>query len=160
MTRLNAILAWWIGRSERERWMLGGLGAVLCALVAWYGIWSPLNGWARDAEARQAEAAAAVTEAEAAAQEIARYQRAGARLAGPAAQAVGRSAAAAGIVVSKSEPAAGGGLTVWTQAGPPGPLFAWILSARRDLGLGVRTLEAQKQDGGVQARIAFEGGGA
>lgn len=153
-------LAWWAGRTDRERWLLGGLGAVMAALVAWYGVWTPLQAWSRDAQDRLALAASGVAEAEAAAQEISRFRQMRGGRTGPAAAAVSRSAATAGLVLAKNEPAPDGGLTVWIEAAPPKVLFAWLASVRSDLGLGVRSLETQAGEGGVQARIAFEGAGS
>jgi type II secretory pathway component PulM len=157
---LEPALAWWTGREPRERALLFVLGALMLALAAWYGVWAPLNGWAASARDRQAEAAAGLVQAERAQAEIARFDRMRGGKGPATAQALTQSAAQAGVIVSKAEPIAGGGLTVWTNPAEPKALFGWLAGVRRELGVGVRQLEAQKEEGGVQARIAFDGAGA
>ena len=58
MTATQRAGAWWLARSRRERWMLVGLGLVLAALVAWYGLLTPLRWAAGEAADRRARAVA------------------------------------------------------------------------------------------------------
>jgi general secretion pathway protein M len=157
---IEPALAWWTGREPRERVLLAVLGALMLAVVVWYGVWAPLNGWAVSARDRQAEAAASLVQAERAQAEIARFEQMRGGKGNATAQALTQSAAQAGVIVNKVEPIAGGGLTVWTNPAEPTALFGWLASVRRELGVGVRQLEAQKEGDGVQARIAFDGAGA
>lgn len=151
---------WWDGREERERLLLTMLGALVAVLVAWYGVWSPLSGMAKAAEERHAEAAAALVQAESAALELTRAQQARGGRAPATAQAVTQSAGSAGLVVIRTEPVAGGGLSVWTEPAEPKALFGWLGGLQRELGAGVRVVEAQKEGDGVQARIVLDGAGA
>ena len=158
MRIFDPAFAWWAGRTERERQLLAGLGVVVAALVAWYGAWTPLQAWSKDAQERLVVATSAVAEAEAAAQEIDRNRGAHAGGVDASPAAVTRSATSAGVVLSKSEPSPGG-VTVWAEQADPRLVFTWLGVVRRDLGLGVRTLEVHTGEGGVETRIVFEGGG-
>jgi type II secretory pathway component PulM len=161
MTRMIETAAlWWAGREERERLLLTVLGVFVAGLVAWYGVWSPLSGMAKAAETRHTETAAALLQAEKAALELTRAQQMRGRRGVATAQAVTQSAGSAGLVVMKTEPAIGGGLTVWTEPDEPKALFGWLGGLQRELGAGVRVVEAQKEGEGVQARIVLDGAGA
>ncbi len=151
---------WWAGREERERRLLMALGALVAGLVAWYGVWSPLQAMAKAAETRHAEAAAALVQAESAAREIAQAQRMRGGRGAATVQALTQSAAAAGVRLLRTEPVAGGGLSLWTEPAEPKALFGWLTGLQRELGAGVRVVEAQKEGDGVQARIVLDGAGA
>lgn len=49
----SSVVAWWDGRSLRERRMLALMGALVLGVVGWLGVVRPLDGWkAHQARAR------------------------------------------------------------------------------------------------------------
>ena len=65
MSRLDPVIAWWEGRTRRERILLGIMAGLLAAVIAWYGVIAPIGAWRADAADRRAEASAALQSVEA-----------------------------------------------------------------------------------------------
>jgi len=157
---LDRVSDWWGGLSDRERWMLMGLGALVAALAFWYGLLTPLQRWAGAAAERHAEAAETLAEAERIAAEAAALERDRKAAAGSAADAVHRTAEGAGVRLLREEPGARGALNVWTDLVEVKPLFVWLAALQRDHSVGVRTFEAHRSEAGkIDARIGFAGDG-
>jgi len=148
----------WFGRTERERWLLGGLGVLIAGLVLWYGLWTPLQAWSRSAQTRYADASAELAEAEGLAARIRQVEQTRSQGAAVSPEAVRSAAAAAGLTIVRDQPD-GTGLHVWTEPAPAASVFAWLLGLQRDRGAAVRSLELRKgESGGVQAQAVIGGG--
>ncbi len=153
MTALNQARAWWLGRSDRERLMLGGLAVVLAALVAWYGVVTPLRRAADVMADRRARAEAGLALAKAA---LGPGGRRPAAAAGPLAATVDASAAAAGIAIERRREDADGRLTVWIASIEPQVLMQWLVTLRDGHGVTVAALSAAKTDrASLEVEIAF-----
>lgn len=157
MTTKDRALAWWFARSERERWLLAAMAAMLALVMVWYGVVAPLR-WASDAA-------------------VDRRERAGSGLAltanlapGPAgkrstspqtlAQIVDASAAASGIAIDRRREDADGRLTVWIGAVEPKTLMQWIVNLRKGHGVAVVALTASKVDASsLEVELSFTGAG-
>jgi general secretion pathway protein M len=152
----DSLKDWWSTRTQRERWMLAGMGALIVALLFWYGLLRPLQGLSAEAKDRHAVAIATLTEAQALKAGI---DAAGA---GPATlddlAGLARAAAAeAAIGLVREEPGAAGSIELWTEPVEARTLFAW-LSVLQAKGVGVRALETHRgEDGLVEARLALGG---
>jgi general secretion pathway protein M len=151
---------WWRGLSDRERWMVGGLGAIVAALVLWYGLLTPLNRLAAAAEARQTEAATALRQVQALSEAIGRIERmrAGGRP-GPVGEHIRAAAGATGVAIAREQPAADGGMSVWTEPVAAKSLFAWLSALQREYGVGLSALEIHRAEepGLLEVRAAFSG---
>jgi general secretion pathway protein M len=151
---------WWRGLSDRERWMVGGLGALVAALAFWYGLMAPLNRLAAAAEARQIEATTALRQVQALSEAVSRIeQMRGDGRSGPVDDHVRRAANAAGVTIAREQAEAGGGVSVWTEPLPAKALFAWLSALEREYGVGVSALEAHRAEepGMLDVRAAFAG---
>lgn len=154
---VSAIIEAWNGRTARERLMLGGLGAVLAALLFWYGAYAPLTRLAQSAEDRRLAATQELVQVKAYA--AASRPRAAAGDAGALSQAARTLAGETGVTLLREE-AQAGALAVWTEPVQAKALFAWLarLSAG---GVGVRQFEAHQGEGGqIDARVVLVGAGA
>jgi len=156
--RRDAVIAWWVGRTDRERWMLLGLGALLGALLFWYGLLQPLERLAERAEARHARAAAVRAEVGGLRTAIDEAQMHGADAAGDVEPAARASAETAGVAFARSQ-AGDDAVELWTEPTDAPALFGW-LAALHAQGIGIRALEVHRADDGrVEARIALRGAG-
>jgi general secretion pathway protein M len=150
---------WWTTRTERERWMLIGLGALLAALLFWYGLLQPLERLAADAQDHQAEAAAALSEAETLKAGIdAAEAGLGRASAAQVAEIARATATQAQIGLAREEAGTEGALELWTEPVTAKALFAWLADLQQK-GVGVRTLETHRgEEGLIDARLALVGG--
>jgi len=156
--RRDAFVGWWGGRTDRERWMLLGLGAVLGALLFWYGLLLPLERLADRAEAHHARTAAILTEVGALRTAIEQAQAQGMGALGDVEPTARAAAEAAGVAITRAQPI-DNGLELWTEPTDARALFGW-LAALHAQGIGVRALEVHRADDGrVDARIALGGDG-
>lgn len=144
MTILDRVQAWWLGRSDRERLLLGGLGIVLAALIGWYGIVTPLGRAAALVDAQRQEAESGLALAKAAAGRSAGRPSAGSSRS--LAAIVDASAAAVGIAIERRREDADGSLTVWIPSVQPGLLMQWILALRTGQGVAVSALVVSRAD--------------
>ena len=155
MTPTQRAGAWWLARSRRERWMLAGLGLILAALVAWYGLLTPLRWAAGEAADRRARAVANLALTEDLAPAPGGRRPAPSR---PLAEVVDASAAASGIMIDRRREEADGRLTVWIGAVDPKTLMQWIVNLRKGHGVAVAALTATKADAAhLEVEIAFVG---
>lgn len=149
MSRLAAAKSWWIGRTPRERWMLRGLVVVLAGFIGWYGVVSPAMTVRKAAAEHRAEAARVLAEVEAA--EQTRRPAASGNLAA----LVAGSASASGLVIDRHREDASGALTVWMDEVDPRLLMGWVLTLRREHGVGVRALAVSRGDAGLRAELTL-----
>ncbi len=145
--------AWWDGRSQREKALLGVLGVGLAAFLLWFAALDPLFGWRRAAEARYAAAAAD----EAAVGRILAHV---ALLKAPAAPAsagrpldavVSETAAAAGVNLSRIEADPAGGLRVASPSASASVLFPWLAILQQQHGVVATHLTVLRNDTGALA---------
>jgi general secretion pathway protein M len=159
----DSLVGWWDGLSARERRLLAILGAVTALLAAWYGLLAPLNRLAAEERLHHAQAAAALTEAEALSGALTRIERmrAGAGRPGAAAEHVRAAAGAAGVGILREQPEPGGGASVWTEPVAAKALFAWLSLLQSEYGVEVRGLEVHRseQPGLLDVRASFAGAG-
>lgn len=144
MMFLGQAQAWWLGRSDRERLMLGGLGIVLAALIGWYGVVAPLSRASAALHAQRQEAEADLALASAAAGRTA--GRPSTESSRSLAAIVDASTAAVGIAIERRREDADGGLTVWIASVEPGLLMQWILALRTGQGVAVSALAVSRAD--------------
>ncbi|HYG25315.1 MAG TPA: type II secretion system protein GspM [Caulobacteraceae bacterium] len=155
---LASMKVWWAGRTVREQWMLRGLAAVLAAVVAWYGVLTPLQAWRAAAAERRQEAARELAEVNAGIQAL-RQSKPSAAGGQDVSAVVESSAASAGIVISRRREAEDARLTVWIDAVPSRTLMQWLLLLRQSHGVAVSELAASTTEGGLQAEVTFAGAG-
>jgi general secretion pathway protein M len=130
MRYVEAALTWWQGRSPRERVMLGVMGALLAAVIAWYLVIAPALDWRADAAQRRTEAEVRLTRIEAAASRLTPTGAGDAATVQTQAQA---AADAAGLAASFSAGERGVDFTV--ASAPTAVLFGWIAAIKAQHGL-------------------------
>lgn len=147
---------WWNARASRERAMLVVMLLALVTFLAWFAIMRPLGRWeAAAADDRQA-ATATLAGVRAARAELDAFQAA---LAEPASGAgaldglLPRTAAAAGVPLSRQQPREGL-LTIGIDAVAAPALLAW-LDTLAGHGVAPVALEAGERDGVLHAELAF-----
>ncbi len=118
---------WWRERSERERMLLGVLGALLGATLLWLAVWRPLaggqdNGWARLGEAVDRAAAIDTRLAQLRTAPRARGEGAGA----PLAQRLTQGAAEAGLTLDRATAQGADGMAVTIASARSGALLGWL----------------------------------
>ena len=150
MFRLDTAIAWWEGRTRRERILLGVMAALLAAVVAWYGVIAPIGAWKAGAADRRAEAAADLQSVEA---DLARLNAAATDApvgtGEPIEPLLIRTAEAAGLDIDRQQAEADGAQTVWLQAVPPQVVFGWIAQLEQAHGVTVSNLTAPKSSSGL-----------
>lgn len=158
MSRLDPVIAWWEGRTRRERILLGIMAGLLAAVIAWYGVIAPIGAWRADAADRRAEASAALQSVEA---DLARLNAAAtdapAGTGEPIEPLLIRTAEAAGVNIDRQQPEADGAQTVWLQAVPSQTVFGWIAQLEQDHGVSVSNITALKSPtgSGLDVQVSF-----
>ena len=158
MSRLDPAIAWWEGRTRRERILLGVMAALLAAVIAWYGVIAPIGAWKADAAQRRAEAASDLQSVEA---DIARLNAAatGAPVGAgePIEPLLIRTAEAAGLTIDRQQAEADGAQTAWLQAVPAPAVFGWIAQLEQAHGVAVSSLTALKSPtgSGLDVQVSF-----
>lgn len=138
--------------------MLIFAAALLGGLVYWQLLYAPLRAAANDAERRHAAATADARAIEAAAGQLAAT---GASVDGERSLRadVSSYAAAAGLTLSRLQPEAGGGLTVWIEPAAPTAVFGFIARLAQERGVEPQRLSVERVgEGQVQAQATFVGG--
>lgn len=120
--RLEALNAWWAGRSLREQRLLMVMSGLLTAVLLWFAVIAPTIAWRAGAAERRAESAADLALIEAGTARIAGGPSAmdGARI-----EAIARRAADAGGVNVVFNPA-DGGLGFSANGATTAVLFGWF----------------------------------
>lgn len=133
--RLEALNAWWTGRSLREQRLLMVMTGLLAVVLLWFAVIAPVMAWRAGAAERRAEAAADLTLIEGGAARI----TGGASAMGAAeVEAAARRAADSGGVNAVFNPGEGGvGFSV--NGATTAVLFGW-LAALQAQGIDAREL--------------------
>lgn len=146
---LRRVDLWWRGLSSRERWLVGGLGALLLAVILVFGIVKPLQAARAQAladirtyETLTARVRAAGTLAPVGAQP---QPRPGAPI-----DAAGASAREAGIVATFTPGAAGGSAQV--AEAPYEAVLGWIADVEQTTSLRATRVEMRK--GNAPGRVS------
>ena len=143
----------WKGRSPRERSLLALLAAISFGLVSWYGIASPLSRAAASSDMHRSRAAALLREVE-------DSRAIMTRMAIPTDKSLGDllmlSALEAGFTLDQHSEANAGETAVRGRASDSAALFAWIDMLRKNHGLTVSNLTAEREkDGGLRVEASF-----
>jgi type II secretory pathway component PulM len=151
--------AWWDARTAREKVLLLGAAALAAVIVYWQLLFTPLHQAAEDAQRRHAVAVADLRAVEAARAALDAAPAQAPRISSVRAEL--RSAADAGLVLSRMQPEANGAVTVWFEPAPAPVLFGWIAQLSRERGVSVsRIAVEQAGEGRVQAQATFVAGGS
>ena len=156
--RFELVNQWWHHRSARERGLLLLLSTVVAGLAFWYGVASPLTQAAAASDMHRSRAAALLREVEGSRSLIA-------GMIVPTTETLEDvlklSAAEAGFALETQSEANEGQTTVRGHASEPAALFAWIEMLRKNHGLTISNLTAEREnDGTVRVEAMFVGGGS
>ncbi len=151
---IDRVRDWWQGRSDRERWMLGVMLALLAILVLWFAIIAPLNRARAAAEQRLSVATedAGRVAAAAGAMKIARRD-AQPMLNVALPVAIGQAAEANGFTLARLDPIGGDRATIGISTARGPALFTW-LNALEKQGVIVEKLTLRTNSDGT---LAVEG---
>jgi general secretion pathway protein M len=117
----------WLARTERERWLLGVMLALVALVLAWLLILRPLGDMLSAARQRHGEAVAALAEARSQAAAIGGLEKnRPATTTEPIDTAVAAAASAAGFQLSGLQPEGPGRVSLAIAAARPQALFGWI----------------------------------
>jgi general secretion pathway protein M len=147
----------WSARSDRERLLLGVAGALLALLVVSFGLVRPAFDARADGAAAYARASALLTDARAAADEAAVLRAGGAarpRDATSVRTSLTEAARAAGVAITRLEPAADGRLAVSLDAVGPAAFYDWVARLERDHGVPVASVNLRRNDQGGTVRAS------
>lgn len=135
----------WAGRSRREQWLLGVMGALLAVVLLWAGVVMPLQAAQKSAR----ETLKAATERNVAIRAKVKLMKslrgAGPASAGPAApldQMVGQSAGEAGLTLDRAQAQGADRIDIAIASARPIALFTW-LSTLEAQGVRVETMSAR-----------------
>ena len=118
---------WWHERSERERWMLGAMFAILLLLLIWLTIVKPIERAVERAQQRHVAAIESVSLVETKITAL-EYEQAKTPFSGGAdmTSAVRLSAEGAGFTLARADPADGRRVMISIVTAKSPALFAWI----------------------------------
>jgi general secretion pathway protein M len=155
--------AWWDARTLREQVLLGCGVAIVFAFIAYQGIYRQLSAFHIEAKQSHQDAAAYLTDVQAAAQTI-RSARATANTRLPLGdgglRAAGTSAAVdVGLTISRLQPLEQSGVEFWVDSAPAPQVFRWIASLHQKHGVTVVKADIRQVEGSdnVRAQIALAG---
>jgi general secretion pathway protein M len=157
-SRLDPAIAWWEGRTRRERVLLGVMAGLLAAVIAWYGVIAPIGAWKAGAAERRAEASADLQSVEA---DLARLNAAATEApvgtGEPIEPLLIRTAEAAGLTIDRQQAEADGAQTAWLQAVPAQAVFGWIAQLEQAHGVTVSSITALKSPtgSGLDVQVSF-----
>lgn len=132
------LLAWYVGRTPRER-VLVAVAGVLIVVAVFFAISVPVTDALASARARHADAVIALGETERRVEAIKAMQTARTPLDAPLDSVVRTRADAAGFALTNVAPAIGGGVQISIASARPGALLGWIAELERS-GILVDTL--------------------
>lgn len=120
--RLEALNAWWAGRSLREQRLLLVMSGLLTAVLLWFAVIAPAMAWRTHAAERRAEAAADLALIEGGA---ARITGGGSAMGAGEVEAAARRAADSGGVNAVFNPG-DGGVNFSVNGATTAVLFSWL----------------------------------
>ena len=119
--------AWWSGRSDRERSMLGVMFGLMAVLVFWFALVRPIDDARERGELRLAAATADAGRIAAISEGIRRARASTPPvLAVPLPAAVGQAAEASGFTLSRLDPLSGDQVTIAISTARGPALFKWL----------------------------------
>jgi type II secretory pathway component PulM len=150
-------LEWWNARSRRERVLSWLLAAIVAALLAWYGLVTPLRLAAKRAETDHALAAQSLAAAQAAVRLAKHSQEAYAQTGATAVETIiAQSARDAGLAVSGIETSEPSRVTVLLTSAASPAFFGWIETLHRDYGIFPEDIAITRSASGLlDVHIAF-----
>lgn len=157
-SRLDPAIAWWEGRTRRERILLGLMAVLLAAVIAWYGVIAPIGAWKTDAAERRVEAASDLQSVEA---DIVRLNAAASQAPAGTGEPIEplliRTAQTAGLSIDRQQAEADGAQTVWLQSAPSQVVFGWIAELEQVHGVTVANITALKSPtgSGLDVQVSF-----
>jgi len=150
------MIAWWNGRTARERWMLAILAGLLVIVILWLGGLKPLTAWADEAARRRADAAAAEVAVDRALAEMAAIRSKPVKPLGkPLEAVVSETAAAAGVALDRVEADPSGGVRIAIEGADAKAVFPWIARLQTEYGVAAQSLTALKEDGALVLEATF-----
>lgn len=121
------LITWWRARTLREQRLLLIMFALMAVVLAWLVVVRPLGDALSDARERHGRAVAALAQAKAEADAIARLEQdAPAALAAPVEAVVGQSATEAGFPVTRAVRSDGNQAILTLASVRPRAFFAWL----------------------------------
>ena len=120
---MEKINAWWLDRSEREKILLGVMGALAALVLGWLLLVRPLGTALADARTRQDAAIARLERVRADAEAL---DEGGAALNESAHAFINRSAADAGFVPTRLDPGANGSVMLGLSSAKAVALSKWL----------------------------------
>lgn len=150
------MIAWWNGRSARERWMLGVLAALMVGVGLWLGVLKPLDAWADRAASDQTRALQNRAAVDRALAEMAAIKTNPAPRANrPLEALINETASAAGLSIDRLEPDPAGGMRVAIEGGQANVVFPWIAQLQVEHGVAAQSLTVLKEGEGLAVDATF-----
>lgn len=155
------MMNWWMERTERERWLLAGVGGLLALLMLWQFFYRPVVDYHRDAEQSYAAAQDRLEDMQQAASQVAALQG---RSSGEARDAGGQStrslvmasAQAAGLAVTRLQPGEDDSLTVWIDDADARLVYDWLVALQEKFGVSVQKASLSANDGAATIRAQLQ----
>lgn len=150
------MIAWWNGRTARERWMLGALAVLALAVVLWMGVLTPLGRWAGRAAAEHDRALQTKASVDRALADMAALKsRPAPKASQPLETLINETATAAGVTVGRLEPDPAGGMRVAIEGGQANAVFPWIARLQTEHGVAAQSLTVLKEGEGLVVEATF-----
>lgn len=157
---IDGLREWWSGRTGREHILLGVLGLLIGAMLAWFTVWRPVNLYVEKSRITQSQALDRLARTQAMVAE-AKIPRSGTNaVAIDAGAVITQSAIEAGFTLTTNELRDTGQHAVAIGAAKSGALFAWLGALERQ-GIIVQTTSIRANgDGSVSFEATLRGRGA
>ena len=154
------LVALWLARTPRERWLLGVMFALLLLVLVWFLVLRPLGDMLSEAKERHGEAVAGLAEVRAQAAAIAALERSSpAPIEGPIDSAVSAAAATAGFQLSQLQPEGPGRVSLAIGSARPQALFGWIAGLEAQGYIVERLNASSNPDRTISAQIVLRARG-
>ena len=149
--------AWFEGRTRREQILLAIMGVMLIAILGWFAVVTPIQGWRENAAERRIEAADALASVQADVARINAAARSGPTGSGePIEPLLIRTAEQSGLTLVRQQAESDGAQTAWLEGAPPQAAFGWIATLEASHGVTVSNLTALKSpEGGLDLQVSF-----
>lgn len=155
---------YWNNLTARERLLIGVAGGLTFLVLFYFLLIRPLNGYVAESEHAVARAQATYQQIAAGAAEISAIRQDGGGAAPQATESprvvVARTARDAGVAISRIQPGANEGLTVWVENVPSPLFYRWLQVMADQHGVAPSKVIAQKStsEGRLRVQLQFEGG--
>jgi type II secretory pathway component PulM len=155
---------YWNTLTDRERLLMMVMAVLAVLVLGYFALVRPLAGYVASSERTLAAAQATYERVAADAAEVtaARQQGSGEGTRAsdvPLRVAVSRAAREAGVSISRIQPGADGGLTVWVEGVPSPQMYRWVQQLIEAHGIAPAKVIAQKSttEGRLRVQLQFEG---